>query len=113
MPEGTNGNITYTTKELLTRIEAKLDSVAGRLDQKADLAAVTGLDSRLGILERKGSDQAQEALQGLHELQREVDRISQETAVAKANRRLLYALLIPIAVNLVSTIFTILRELPT
>ena len=50
MTEG-NGNITYTTKEVLARIEGKLDMLSLQVQQKADLAAVTSIQGRISAVE--------------------------------------------------------------
>lgn len=48
----TNGRITYTTKEVVTRIEAKLDTLTLQLEQKASHADLEILAGRVGVLER-------------------------------------------------------------
>ena len=53
-----NGDgITYTTKELLERVDKKLDALDEKLDRKADAATVVALESRLLVLERQAASQ--------------------------------------------------------
>lgn len=45
-------SVTFTTKELLSRIETKIDRMDEKLDAKADQVALTDLQNRVIILER-------------------------------------------------------------
>ena len=50
--ESDNGRISFTTKELLSRIEGKLDMLANQLQMKADMSSVHAVTSRVETLER-------------------------------------------------------------
>lgn len=54
MADETNGSgdIRYTTKEVLARIEGKIDVMAAQLQQKADVAHVTAATARIEQLEK-------------------------------------------------------------
>lgn len=43
--------VAYTVKELLARIDSKIDLLASALDQKASQTSVDHLDKRLSVLE--------------------------------------------------------------
>jgi hypothetical protein len=47
-----NGNITYTTKELLARIEGKIDTIAQQLEHKADRSSLDALNTSFDLFKQ-------------------------------------------------------------
>lgn len=60
--------VTYTTKELISEIDHKLDRVLEKLDQKADKSFVDGLERRVEAIERTGSPQVRNIVARQHEI---------------------------------------------
>lgn len=50
-PDDSPQTVSYTVKELLARIDVKIDKLATALDQKASQTSVDILDTRLSALE--------------------------------------------------------------
>ena len=48
---GTNGNVSFTVKELLARQDGKLDTILLQLQGKAEQSALDKLDGRVSSLE--------------------------------------------------------------
>ena len=46
-----NGRITFTVKELLGKVDVKLDAIAAKLDAKADAHDLEALETRVEVLE--------------------------------------------------------------
>lgn len=69
MAEPTPNGVIYTTKELLTRIDEKIDRIEEKLDSKASRDDVIDLQRRVGGIELHGSQQAISAGKKAHELQ--------------------------------------------
>ena len=55
-PIGENGTIRYSVKELLAKVDVKLDQISGKLDAKADAHDVLALDGRVAALEKEASE---------------------------------------------------------
>jgi hypothetical protein len=53
---GENGTIRFTVKELLAKVDVKLDAISGKLDAKADAHDVHALDARVGALEKEAAE---------------------------------------------------------
>lgn len=47
------GDVTYTVKELIGRLEGKIDALLAIASQKADTAAVNAIEARVAVLERR------------------------------------------------------------
>jgi hypothetical protein len=54
--EPDNGSIRFTVKELLAKVDVKLDAISGKLDAKADAHDVQALEDRIGALEKEASE---------------------------------------------------------
>ena len=52
MTSDSNGNVSYTVKELLARMDGKLDMIDSKLEQKANVAVVLALGARIDRIER-------------------------------------------------------------
>lgn len=93
--ESNGGSVNYTTKELIARVELKVDEVLLQLATKADKSEVVSLDRRVSTLEMVGSPH-------VTKLQLAVDTVSQRVSnlesfktnidTSKANRRWLIGL---------------------
>lgn len=55
-PEAENGTIRFTVKELLAKVDVKLDAISGKLDAKADAHDLHALDARVVALEKEASE---------------------------------------------------------
>jgi hypothetical protein len=58
-PAGENGRITYTVKELLGKLDAKLDYVIAQLADKADAHDLEDLQKRVTVLEGSAATETQ------------------------------------------------------
>jgi hypothetical protein len=56
MSEMENGSIRFTVKELLAKVDVKLDAISGKLDAKADAHDVHALEARVGLLEKEADE---------------------------------------------------------
>jgi hypothetical protein len=83
-PAGENGRITYTVKELLGKLDAKLDLIVAQLADKADAHEVEDLERRVGVLEGSAATEA--------EVERQRVKLQNER---KRDRRWMLGLLIP------------------
>ena len=72
MTEGTNGNVSYTVKELIAKLDGKLDGLMLAIHTKADKSDVDVLSGRMNTLENLGSTHAQE---NAKLIKKNVDRI--------------------------------------
>lgn len=52
-----NVRVSYGVKELLSRIDSRLESIDGKLDTKADIRDVTQLRERVDTMERRWDSQ--------------------------------------------------------
>lgn len=55
MPDQVNGSVNYSVKELIARLEVKLDTVLAQISGKAEKSEVLSLESRIANIERLGS----------------------------------------------------------
>lgn len=58
-PLGDNGRITFTVKELLAKLDAKLDLIVAQLDSKAERHDLDSLEVRVLKLEGSAATEAQ------------------------------------------------------
>lgn len=54
-----NGRITFTVKELLAKVDQKLDLIVGQLDSKAESHDVERLEVRVEVLEKSAATESQ------------------------------------------------------
>jgi hypothetical protein len=54
-----NGRITFTVKELLAKVDAKLDLIMAQLDAKANSHDLESLEARVIVLEGSAATEAQ------------------------------------------------------
>jgi hypothetical protein len=52
-PAGENGTIRYSVKELLAKVDVKLDAISSKLDAKADAHDLHAVDARVAALEKE------------------------------------------------------------
>jgi hypothetical protein len=74
-PAGENGRITFTVKELLGKLDVKLDTVIAQLADKADAHDLEDLQKRVTVLEGSAATESTlEAYREQVEDQRKSDR---------------------------------------
>lgn len=70
-----NGGITYSTKELLQRMDEKLDRITDRIEVKADAAIVDVLQQRIQTMEIHGSPALISLVKDYNELKERVTKL--------------------------------------
>lgn len=98
------GGVNYTTKELLDRIDKKIDVIDSKLDQKADrdrvhqignaisamegriLAQTTSLDNRLSLLEDRAVKRDSPVVEEIRSYQRKVDHLETQLTTQSEGR---------------------------
>lgn len=68
MTNDSGGVVRYTVKEVLARIESKVDSLTGLLASKADRGELMNLSTKLENMEKHGSPQLVEVSEELKEM---------------------------------------------
>lgn len=58
-PLGENGSVRFSVKELLAKLDGKLDVISEKLDAKADEAHLVALEARVLVLEGSAATEAQ------------------------------------------------------
>lgn len=110
-----NGNtVNYTTKELIARVELKVDEVLVALATKADKSQVEVLERRIATLEMIGSphvNKLQLAVDALVQRVTNLESFKQAVDSSKANRRWLIGLAIGNAGVWITIILKIFRIL--
>lgn len=70
-----NGGITYSTKELLQRMDEKLDRITDRIEAKADAAIVVVLQQRIQTMETHGSPALISQIKETNDLKERVSKL--------------------------------------
>lgn len=74
-PSADTSRISFTVKELLAKMDTKLDAIVARLDEKADAHDLEQLEARVGALERTAAtEQELAAYRARHAKDRRTDR---------------------------------------
>lgn len=83
--------ISYSIKELLGQINAKLDTMSTILNTKADAVYVVGVSGRVSEIEVNGSHRSQDNSKQLLVTDQRLDKLEKETATAEAVQEALRA----------------------
>lgn len=73
-------SLQYTVKEILSRIEVDIKSIMVMLQNKAERADLEILKARVELIEKRGSEKAQQAEQKVEQLELEVQAIKQDNS---------------------------------
>jgi len=70
-------SVQYTVKEILSRIEIDIKAIMAMMSMKAERAELESLKTRVDILEKRGSDKAQQAEQKVEQLETIVEGLKE------------------------------------
>lgn len=73
-------SLQYTVKEILSRIEIDIKAIMVMLQSKAERADLEILKARVELIEKRGSEKAQQAEQKVEQLELEVQAIKQDNS---------------------------------
>jgi len=82
-PRAGEMNVQYSVKEILSRIELDIKAIMAMMHMKAERAELEGLKTRVDLIEKRGSDKAQEAEEKVERLETVVDKLRQDTSFSE------------------------------